>query len=124
MYCTVHCYIYRTLFNVLYCTLLYIPYIVSFDSFDRLYCNKLVDNVLLLLQSWYALGEKAGLDVVDDEAVELDDEIDKEVTAITKEDVDMLTMFEGEAEEVEDEERRKGLSDSKDKILRGTVHLI
>ena len=56
--------------------------------------------------------------------IDVDEEIDREVaelfTDMTKEDIEMLTMDEEEAEE---EDARKALADNKDKILRGTVHL-
>ena len=89
--------------------------------FNTALCNEFI----VFLQSWYALSPQAGLAIVDDEAevIDIDEEIDREVaelTDMTKEDIEMLTMDEEEAEE---EDARKALADNKDKILRGTAHL-
>ena len=127
IYSCVHLSTLSTLLNVLYCTFLYI-HVCIFRLFRPnvpiliLHCL----TSLFLLQSWYALAEHAGLAVIDDEAetIDVDEEIDREVAELfkdmTKEDIEMLTMDEEEAEE---EDARKALADNKDKILRGTVHL-
>ena len=68
------------------------------------------------------------MDCIDDEAVDVDAEIDREVeeltaraegTILSKDDIEMLTMDEEEAEE---EDAKRAMIDNKDKILRGTVH--
>ena len=68
------------------------------------------------------------MDCIDDEAVDVDAEIDREVeeltaraegTTLSKDDIEMLTMDEEEAEE---EDAKRAMIDNKDKILRGTVH--